>query len=151
MAAAGHNAAVDQFGREFRATEPEAVAEFLTLVLDRSVYPDGFPHSTRAFYRPEPREAVVEYELPPQWVIPVRRVYKYVQNRDDIDTLARPAKEIKDQATGQPVRPCLINVSAKREQFATFVHADLDPVAYLRKLNALVSLHPMTSRPSGPS
>jgi hypothetical protein len=104
-----------------------------------------------------------------------------VQNRDDIDTLARPPKEfkdryarligmvalqtiheifsadqdgltavvkfnghvsIKDQATGQPVRPCLINVSAKREQFATFVHADLDPVAYLRKLNALVSIHP---------
>jgi restriction system protein len=48
----------------------------------------------------------------------------------------------KDQATGQPVRPCLISVSGPREQFATFVLADLDPVACLRKLNALVSLHP---------
>jgi hypothetical protein len=57
---------------------------------------------------------------------------------------------IKDQATGQPVRPCLINVSAKREQFATFVHADLDPVVYLRKLNALVSLRPYDLEAVGP-
>jgi restriction system protein len=97
MAAAEHNAAVDQFEREFRAIEPEAVAEFLTPVLDRSVYPDGFPHSTRAFYRPAPRETVVEYELPPQSVIPVQRAYKYVQNQDEIDTL--PARQ-KRSRTG---------------------------------------------------
>jgi restriction system protein len=178
---ATHNAGVDQFERDFRAAEPEAVAQFFTLVLDASAYPDGFPHRTRVLYRPEPGEVVVEYELPPQSVMPVERDYKYVQTRDDIDAVARPVKEIKDQyarliakvalrtiyevfesdqvgpaaivtfnghvstkdlATGQPVRPCLISVSAPRELFATFVLADLDPVACLRKLNALVSLHP---------
>jgi hypothetical protein len=35
-------------------------AQFCTLVLDSSVYPDGFPHQTRALHRPEPREAVSE-------------------------------------------------------------------------------------------
>ena len=176
-----HNAEVDQFEREFRAGEPEAVAQFLTLVLDASVYPEGFAHRTRALYRPEPREVVVEYELPPQSVIPVERDCKYVQARDEIDAVARPVKEIKDRyarliamvalrtihevfaadqagvvgvvtfnghvstkdrATGQPVRPCLISASAQQELFATFVLADLDPVACLHKLNALVSLHP---------
>jgi restriction system protein len=33
----------------------------------------------------------------------------------------------KDRATGQPVRPCLISVSAPLELFATFVLPDLDP------------------------
>jgi restriction system protein len=181
QAVAEHNAEVDEFECEFRAAEPEAVAQFLTLVLDASVYPEGFAHRTRALYRPEPREVVVEYELPPQSVVPVERDYKYVQTRDEIDTIPRPVKEIKDRyahliamvalrtiheafaadqaglvgvvtfnghvstkdrATGQPVRPCLISVSAPQDLFATFVLADLDPVACLHKLNALVSLHP---------
>lgn len=180
-AVASYNAGVDQFEGDFLATEPEAVAQFFTLVLDASSYPDGFPYRARALYRPEPREVVVEYELPPQSLIPVERDYKYVQTRDDIDAVARPVKEIKDRyarliakvalrtihevfaadpiglvavvtfnghvstkdrATGQPIRPCLISVSAPRELFATFVLTDLDPVACLHKLNALISHHP---------
>lgn len=180
-AVAEHNTEVDQFEREFGAGEPEAVAQFLTLVLDASVYPEGFVHRTRALYRPEPREVVVEYELPPQSVIPAERDYKYVQNADEIRTSDRTVKEIKDRyarliamvalrtihevfaadqagvvgavtfnghvstkdrATGQPVRPCLISVSAQHERFDTFILADLDPVACLHELNALVSQHP---------
>jgi restriction system protein len=180
-AVAAHNAGVDQFEDDFRAGEPEAVAQFFTLVFDASVYPEGFLHRTRALYRPEPREVVVEYELPPQSVVPVNRDYKYVQTRDEVDSVSRPVKEIKDfyarliakvalrtihevfasdavglvgvvtfsghvstkdRATGQPIRPCLISVSAPRDLFATFVLADLDPVACLQKLNALVSHHP---------
>jgi restriction system protein len=150
-------------------------------VLDVSRYPEGFPRRTRALYRPEPREVVVEYELPPQSLIPAEKDFKYVQTRDEIEAVARSVKEIKtqyarliaqvalraihevlasdssgvvavvtfnghvstkDRATGQPVRPCLISVSANRELFASFVLADLDPVACLHKLNALVSPHP---------
>ena len=180
-AARGHNEEIDQFERDFRAGDSDAVAEFFTLVLDASPYPDGFPHRTRAVYRPEPQELVIEYELPPQDLIPAERDYKYVQTRDEIDSVARPVKEIKDRyarliaqvalrtlhevfaadpvgrvevatfnghvstkdrATGQPIRPCLISVSASKELFSTFVLADLDPVACLKKLNALVSRHP---------
>jgi len=52
--------------------------------LDSSAYPDEFPHQTRVIYRPEPREVVVEWELPPQSFIPVERGYKYVATRDAI-------------------------------------------------------------------
>jgi restriction system protein len=184
-----HNASVDQFERDFLAGDSEAVAEFCTLVLDSSVYPEGFVHRTRAIYRPDPREVAVEYELPSQSVIPAERDYKYVATRDEIDTLGRPEKEIKDRyarliaqiairtiheiltsvpadvatvvtfyghvsttdlATGQPIRPCLISVSAERDVFATFVLANLDPVACLRKLNALVSDHPYDLEPVRP-
>lgn len=96
-AVADYNAGVDQFERDFRAAEPEAVAQFLTLVLDGSVYPEGFARRTRVLYRPEPQEVVVEYELPPQSVIPIERDFKYVQTRDEIDTVGRPVKEIKER------------------------------------------------------
>jgi restriction system protein len=43
---ATHNAEIDQFERDFRAYDPEAVAQFFTLVLDASAYPEGFPHRT---------------------------------------------------------------------------------------------------------
>ena len=159
-AAAEHNAGIDQFQRDCRAGDPEAVAQFCTLVLDSSVYPEGFPHQTRTVYRPDPKEAVIEWELPPQSVIPLDRDYKYVANRDAIDALPRAEKEIKeryrtviaqlalrtihevlvstlgsvielvtfygyvsatDLATGQPIRPLLLQVSAKREPFSTFL------------------------------
>jgi restriction system protein len=55
-----------------------------------------------------------------------------------------------DQATGQPIRPCLISVSAERDTFSTFVLKDLDPVACLRRLNALVSDHPYDLEPVRP-
>ena len=137
-------------------------------MLDSSIYPEGFAHQTRVLYRPDPREVAIEYELPPQAVIPLERDYKYVGTRDEIDTLTRPDKEIKDRyarliaqvairtiheilisvplevakivtfyghvsttdmATGQPIKPCLISVSAERDVFATFVLANLDPVS----------------------
>ena len=188
--AAEHNAGIDQFQRDCRAGDPEAVAEFCTLVLDSSVYPEGFPHQTRAVYRPDPKEAVIEWELPPQSVIPLDRDFRYVASRDAIDALPRSEKEIKeryrtviaqaalrtiheilvstpggvidlvtfygyvstkDPATGQPIRPLLLQVSAKREPFSTFLLSDLDPVACLRRLNALVSPHPYDLEPVQPT
>ncbi|MGW4368006.1 restriction endonuclease [Nocardia takedensis] len=56
----------------------------------------------------------------------------------------------KSSATGQPEDQCLISVSVTREQFAEFVLTDLDPVACLRHLNALVSPHPWDFEPVRP-
>ncbi|NDU71811.1 restriction endonuclease [Actinomadura sp. DSM 109109] len=177
-----HNAEVDQFERNFHAGDPEAVAQYFTLVLDAVTYPEGFPHRFRILYRPDPKELVIDYELPVQSVVPAERAYKYIQKRDAIDPLARPSKEIKDRyasiiaqvalrtlhhifavnvpgiveaatfggfvqakdrATGQPIRPYLISVSATREAFDELVLVDLNPVACVKqKLGALVSPHP---------
>lgn len=48
----------------------------------------------------------------------------------------------RNKATGQPERPCLVSVSATREQFENFVLTELDPAECLRHLNALISPHP---------
>ena len=48
-------------------------------------------------YRPENRDLVVEFELPPQEVIPKGRSYRYVKSRDAIEPLPRPKDEIKQR------------------------------------------------------
>ena len=67
---AEYNGEVDEFERQFRAADTEAVSRFFTIVLNESIYPEGFAHRPRAFYRFEPRKVVVDFELPPQSVIP---------------------------------------------------------------------------------
>jgi restriction system protein len=57
----------------------------------------------------------------------------------------------KDPATGQPIRPLLLQVSAEREMFSTFLLSDLDPGACLKRLNALVSPHPYDLEPVQPT
>jgi restriction system protein len=96
-AVAEHNAGVDQFARDCWAADPEAVAEFCTLVLDLSIYPDGFPDEASAVYRPGQKEVVIKRELPPQSVIPPDRDYQYMLARDAIDPIPRLEREVSDR------------------------------------------------------
>lgn len=187
---AEHNAGVEQFQRDCRAGDPDAVAMFCTLVLDSSVYPEGFPHQTRTVYRPQQKEVLIEWELPPPSVIPLDRDYQYVAGRDAIDALPRAGPDIQelyraviaqvalrtvheilistpgslieqvtfygkvtatDPVIGQPARPLLLLVSADRRVFSTYVLSELDPVAALKRLNALLSPHPYDLEPVGPA
>src|SRR6266545_1961625 len=91
-----HNAAVDELEGNFRAGVPDAVEEYFGQVLALSEYPSGFSHEYQIAYRPEPRELVIEYRLPPVEVIPSARDFRYVKTRSEIDELARPVKETKE-------------------------------------------------------
>ena len=81
----------------FIAGAPEAVEWFVGRVLDSSRYPRGFPHDYQVAYRPENRDVVVEFELPPKKVVPEVRGYRYVRARDAIDALPRPQNEVKQR------------------------------------------------------
>lgn len=70
----------------------------------------------------------VEYELPPQFVIPAKRDYKYVATHDEIDTLTRPEKEIKDryarliaQVAIRTIHEILISVPPEVATVVTFL------------------------------
>jgi restriction system protein len=122
-----HNEGIDELARDFRSGDSESVARFCTLVLDSTLYPDGFPRQTRAIYRPEPREVVVEWELPPQSIIPVERGYKYVATRDAIDPIARPDREVKEryanliaQVTLRTIHEVLVSTPASVVDAVTF-------------------------------
>lgn len=89
------NREVDEFHARFDASDPEAVVEYFSLVLDISSYPEGFPKQHRMAFVPESKQLVVEYELPPLDVVPTDKVYRYVKARDAIEDTARPASQVK--------------------------------------------------------
>jgi len=95
--ATAENAALETRRARFAAGDPEAVEWFVSRVLEASQYPHGFPHQYQVAYRPENRDVVVEFELPPQVVVPAVRGYRYVRARDAIDPLPRPATEVKQR------------------------------------------------------
>lgn len=84
----------------FMSGDAEAVEWFTGRVLDASRYPDGFPHEYQAAYRPENRDVVVEFELPPQKVVPVNRGWRYIKTRDVLEPLPRPQAAIKQRYKG---------------------------------------------------
>jgi restriction system protein len=97
--AADQKRVVDVRARQsaFISGDPEAVEWFVSRVLDASRYPRGFPRRYQVAYRPENRDIVVEFELPPQEVVPVMRGYRYVKARDAIDPLPRPQNETRQR------------------------------------------------------
>ncbi|MDG5807514.1 restriction endonuclease [Streptomyces ossamyceticus] len=58
----------------------------------------------------------------------------------------------KDRATGQPVRPCIVSVVARREDFDELLldEPELDPQSCLKYLGAIVSRHPHDLEPVPP-
>ena len=81
----------------FMTGDPEAVEWFVGRVLNASRYPHGFPRGYQVAYRPENRDVVVEFELPPQQVVPEVRGYRYVKVRDAIEPLPRPQNETRQR------------------------------------------------------
>lgn len=70
-----------------------------------------------------------------------------------VDQIAFNGKvRAKDRATGKAIEPCLVSVRVSREGFAELVldEPELDPVASLHHLNAIVSQHPYDLEPVRP-
>lgn len=90
-----HNAEIEQFQKDFVAGDPDAIINYFTMILEASVYPDGFPQQAKLAFVPESKQLVVEYDLPPFDVVPEVASYKYVKAKDEIDYTARPATQRK--------------------------------------------------------
>ncbi|MFD0154597.1 restriction endonuclease [Streptomyces sp. NPDC127132] len=114
----------------------------------------------------------MEVELPGQAVVPSATQYRFkasappavvpqprkeaecrVLYRDLVDQVAFNGKvRAKDRATGKKIEPCLVSVRVSREGFAELVldEPELDPVASLHHLDAIVSQHPYDLEPVRP-
>jgi restriction system protein len=80
----------------YKAGDSSAIRIYSSLALKSSKYPDGFPCEFRVAYVPEPKQLVVEYELPHKRVIPIVGEYKYVKTKDVVEEKARKPAEFKD-------------------------------------------------------
>jgi restriction system protein len=95
--AAARNAYVARRQAAVAACDAESVAWFARCVLKASRYPDGFPREYQVAYDPARRTVAVEFELPPQGVVPPVRTYRYVKARDEIEPVPRPDHEIRQR------------------------------------------------------
>lgn len=83
------NAAVEAFGQALAAGEPAAVANFASLVLEQSKYPDGFPKERKLAFNRASGELIVECDLPRfADIMPPVKGYKYIKTRDEVQELA---------------------------------------------------------------
>lgn len=85
-----HNQEVDALEDAYKNSDPDAIVNYCSMVLERSYYPEEFPQEFRIAYIPEPKELVVEYELPHKDVVPLISEYRYLKTKDSIEE--KPAK-----------------------------------------------------------
>ncbi len=93
--AAARNAQVTRRQAAFAAGDAGAVAWFVRCVLKASRYADGFPRGYQVTYDAPASSLAVEFELPPQTVVPPVRAYRYVKARDIVEAVPRPDAEIR--------------------------------------------------------
>ncbi|MBV6402411.1 MAG: hypothetical protein CNIPEHKO_02723 [Anaerolineales bacterium] len=90
-----HNQKIDGLEKGYQNGTPAAVERYCLMILENSGYPDGFPKHFKVAYVPEPKELVVEYELPTKDIVPAVAEYKYIKTRDAIDEKLRKLPAIK--------------------------------------------------------
>jgi restriction system protein len=93
--AEAQHAELEKFQQDFAAGIPTAIADYFTLVLEASSYPDGFPQQAKMAYVPASKQLVVEYDLPPFEIVPEVDSYKYIRAKDEIVETARPIRQRK--------------------------------------------------------
>lgn len=105
-----HNQEVDEFEDAYRKSDPIAIIAYCTMVLEHSQYPEDFPQEFRIAYVPEPKELVIEYELPSKEIVPFVAEYRYVKTKDAIEEKSRKESEIKEQYQDIVASVCLRTV-----------------------------------------
>lgn len=82
---------------DYENGDPDAVVDFITLILDQSEFTPDVQRKFKAAFVPESKELVIEQELPSITVIPAELEYKYAKMKDAIETKEKKSAEIKNQ------------------------------------------------------
>ena len=90
-----HNLDVDELQQAFGEADPQAILTLVAMLLERSTYPDGFPHRFKLAYFADARELAIDYELPLPEVVPQAVEYRYGKISDLIEQAPREPAEVK--------------------------------------------------------
>ncbi|MBV9101910.1 MAG: hypothetical protein JO198_12815 [Candidatus Dormibacteraeota bacterium] len=97
--AARANASLDQWIEGLRMGAPEAVEEWVGMVLGNSYYPEGFPVEHDYSYDSAEKELVLTASVPPPSSMPTEKEFKYHRPSGELRATALSAKELKDAYT----------------------------------------------------
>lgn len=133
-----HNSKVDRFKDAFEKGAPQAVAEYLRGVFERSDYPDSFPVGHTVEFDGASRHAAVTLDVPGQGDFPSVTGYTFVRSKREAKPTAMKKREhgdLYERAVAQVVLRTLHEI----------FEADYVPVVRSAEVNAFVtSVDPAT-------
>lgn len=91
------NAAVDELIANLGYGVPEAVQEYVSIVLDNSVYPEHFPVTHEFSFEAATAELRLRVLVPPPDQVSDIKAYKYVKASDEISTTKLSQKACRDR------------------------------------------------------
>jgi len=138
------DAEIDDFKKRFEASDPAAIVEYFSLVLDASSYPEDFPKKYRMAFVPESRQLVVEYELPILDAVPTDKQYRYVKARDAIEHSDRTTSWVKNVYSSVVAQT---TIRTLHELFEGDRDAKIDTIVFNGYVN---TIDPATGKPVTP-
>ena len=132
------------FESAYLAGEPQAVVHYCSIVLERDLLPDRFPHESRIAMISESRQLVVEREVPGLEAVPTTAAFRFVKSRDAIETTDRPVAQIRSLYAG------LVAQMALRTLHALFTADRADAIASIVVNLVVQTIDPSTGRPIRP-
>lgn len=91
------NAEVDKLIAELGYGVPEAIKEYVSIVLENSVYPQHFPVTHESSFDSVTAELTLRVLIPPPDSIPTIKAYKYTKANDEISSTYLSQKACKDR------------------------------------------------------
>ena len=91
------NRKIDEFRTALAANDPEAIQQYVGVVLGNSVYPDSFEVEHDFTFDPELGELTVDVIVPPPASVPTARAYKYVAASDEVKVIECSQKEQRER------------------------------------------------------
>jgi restriction system protein len=95
--AADQNKALDSLIANLGYGTPDAIEEYVSIVLANSVYPEHFPVSHDYTFDPSTAELSLKVRIPGPDGVPAIKAYKYTKSTDEISTTALSQKACKDR------------------------------------------------------
>lgn len=90
-----YNHSIDEFKQKFESGDREAIEEYLSIVLEHSIYPDAISKEFDVQYEQNSETAIVDYNLPNPDDVPKIIEYKFVQSRKETTTKEMKKKEFE--------------------------------------------------------
>jgi restriction system protein len=101
------NKRIDDLRERHLHGDPDAVIEFVDLILARSEYPNCFPKRWEIGFDGQTGVMVVDYELPDVERLPKIASVKYIQSRDTLETFQLKDRELDDLYEAAVYQACL--------------------------------------------
>ena len=99
-AVADTNEQLDTFKKSLEASDPEAIVEYVGMVLGNSAYPAAFQIDYEYEFDAELGELTVTVIVPPPSAIPTAKSFRYVVKSDEIVETACSQKDQRDRYNG---------------------------------------------------